>query len=265
MEGQEQWITAAEALRLLAPVFDSEYQAKKTIIKRARAGVIRARAEPFQIGEEAAQSVKLPAEFWTDQKELALQNWTTGDLEIWLGSKGVGRHVRAFNVSFPRADIEKMIPAGFVPTKSTTTKARTGTTVFIGHGRSLLWRELKDFIKDRLHFKVDEFNSGAVAGIHTAAGLSQMLDRAAIAFLVMTAEDEQRDGTMRARENVVHEVGLFQGRLSFSRAIVVLEEGCQEFSNISGLGQIRFPKGDIGAKFEEVRRVLEREGLLPKG
>jgi predicted nucleotide-binding protein len=61
---------------------------------------------------------------------------------------------------------------------------------------------------------------------------------------------------------VVHEVGLFQGKLGFAKAIVLLEDGCQEFSNIHGLGQIRFPRGDIGAKFEEIRRVMEREGLL---
>ena len=40
-------------------------------------------------------------------------------------------------------------------------------------------------------------------------------------------------------------------RLGFNRAIVLLEDGCEEFSNITGLGQIRFPKGDITAKFEE--------------
>jgi predicted nucleotide-binding protein len=62
--------------------------------------------------------------------------------------------------------------------------------------------------------------------------------------------------------NVVHEAGLFQGRLGFSRAIVMLEEGCEQFSNIEGLGQIRFPQGNISAVFEEVRRVLEREGLI---
>jgi predicted nucleotide-binding protein len=45
--------------------------------------------------------------------------------------------------------------------------------------------------------------------------------------------------------NVIHEVGLFQGRLGFKRAIVLLEEGCKEFSNIQGLGQIRYPKGNI--------------------
>jgi hypothetical protein len=50
--------------------------------------------------------------------------------------------------------------------------------------------------------------------------------------------------------------------LGFSKAIVLLEEDCEEFSNIQGLGQIRFPNGKISAAFEEVRRVLEREGLI---
>jgi predicted nucleotide-binding protein len=89
-----------------------------------------------------------------------------------------------------------------------------------------------------------------------------MVEDAAIAFLIMTAEDEQADGKLHARMNVVHEAGLFQGKLGFTKAIVLLEEGCEEFSNIQGLGQIRFPKGNIKAAFEDVRQVLEREGLL---
>lgn len=74
--------------------------------------------------------------------------------------------------------------------------------------------------------------------------------------------DEMADGAYQARMNVVHEAGLFQGRFGFTRAVVMLEEGCEQFSNIDGLGQIRFPKGNISAAFEEVRRVLEREGLI---
>jgi predicted nucleotide-binding protein len=137
-----------------------------------------------------------------------------------------------------------------------------GTNIFIGHGRSLVWRELKDFLEDRLGLSVDEFNRVPVAGIATPSRLSEMLDAAAVAFLVMTAEDEQTDGKVRARENVVHEVGLFQGRLGFARAIVLVEDGCEEFSNIHGLGQIRFPRSNIAAKFEDIRAVLEREGLI---
>ena len=140
--------------------------------------------------------------------------------------------------------------------------SRVGTNVFIGHGRAGAWRELKDFIQDRVRLPWDEFNRVPVAGVTNIARLSEMLDASAIAFLVMTAEDEMADGTLQARMNVIHEAGLFQGRLGFSRAIVMLEEGCSEFSNVAGLGQVRFPRGNIAAAFEDVRRVLEREGLI---
>jgi predicted nucleotide-binding protein len=137
-----------------------------------------------------------------------------------------------------------------------------GDRVFIGHGRSPLWRELKDFLADRLKLDWEEFNRVSPAGIATTERLSSMLENASVAFVVLTAEDEHTDGSEHARENVIHEAGLFQGRLGFPRAIVLLEEGCAEFSNIHGLGQIRFPKGNIAASFEQIRQVLEREGLV---
>lgn len=139
---------------------------------------------------------------------------------------------------------------------------RIGTNVFIGHGRSPLWRELKDFIVDRLKLPYEEFNRVPVAGVTNIARLSEMLDGAGCALVLLTAEDEQADASMHARMNVIHEVGLFQGRLGFTKAIVVLEEGCEEFSNIQGLGQIHFPKGNITAAFEEIRAVLEREEMV---
>jgi hypothetical protein len=143
-----------------------------------------------------------------------------------------------------------------------TGRLRTEGRVVIGHGGSPLWRELKDFVDGRLRLAWDEFNRVAVAGVATTDRLQQMVESSVFAFLVATAEDEGPTGTLVARQNVVHEIGLFQGHLGFGRAIVLLEEGCEEFSNIHGLGQIRFPTGNIAACFEDVRRVLEREGLL---
>ena len=148
--------------------------------------------------------------------------------------------------------------------KNVKREESVGTKVFIGHGNSNIWKDLKDFIQDRLHLSWDEFNRVPAAGITNQARLLQMMDEAAFAFIIMTAEDEQPDGILRARENVVHEAGLFQGRLGFEQSIILLEEGCEEFSNIHGLGQIRFPKGNISAKFEEIREVLERENLIEK-
>jgi predicted nucleotide-binding protein len=139
---------------------------------------------------------------------------------------------------------------------------RVGSQVFLGHGRSGDWRELKDFIQDRLGLPWDEFNRVPIAGVPNSTRLSQMLDDAAFALLVLTAEDEIAEGELQPRMNVVHEAGLFQGRLGFTKAIILVEEGCKEFSNVEGLGQIGFPKGRVSAAFESVRGVLEREGLL---
>jgi hypothetical protein len=137
-----------------------------------------------------------------------------------------------------------------------------GGKIFIGHGQSSLWREVKDFLHDRLSLPWDEFNREATAGIVTFERISEMLDSASFALLIMTAEDQHVDSTTHARQNVVHEVGLFQGRLGPRKAIILLEDGCSEFSNIAGLTQIRFRKGCISETFEEIRRVLEREGVI---
>lgn len=136
------------------------------------------------------------------------------------------------------------------------------TKVFIGHGHSLAWLELKNFINDRLGLACDEFDRVAVAGVPIQDRLTDMLDAAGLAFVVMTAEDESSDGKRNARLNVIHEVGLFQGRLGLNKAIVLLENTCEEFSNIKGLAHIPFPKDNISACFEKVRHVLEREGFL---
>ena len=158
--------------------------------------------------------------------------------------------------------IDYLVVQGIATLQKGLKRKRHGSKVFIGHGHSGVWRDLKDFLQDRLTIQWDEFNRVPVAGVTNIVRLSEMLNDAALAFLVLTAEDEQTDGQMHARLNVVHEAGLFQGRLGFEKAIVLLEEGCEEFSNVHGLGQIRFPKGNIAVKFEEIRRVLEREGMI---
>jgi hypothetical protein len=134
--------------------------------------------------------------------------------------------------------------------------------VFIGHGRSNAWKDLRDFISQDLKLDWDEFNRLPIPGISTLARLNEMLSSSCFALLILTAEDEQADGSVHARENVIHEAGLFQGRLGFEKAILLVEDGCSLFSNIDGLGQIRFPKGDIYARFHEIRRVLERERMI---
>lgn len=137
--------------------------------------------------------------------------------------------------------------------------AKAQPIVFIGHGRSTLWRDLKDHLQDKHEIKVAAYETGARAGHTIRDILEELVSKSSFALLVLTGEDEQSDGTLRARQNVIHEVGLFQGRLGFSRAIILLEDGTEEFSNVHGIQQVRFGKGNIRETFGEVLATLRRE------
>jgi predicted nucleotide-binding protein len=131
--------------------------------------------------------------------------------------------------------------------------------IFIGHGRSHAWHELKNHLQDKHKCSVVAFESGERAGHGVRDILTEMLNESSIAFLVLTSEDETAEGDFRARQNVVHETGLFQGRLGFSRAIVLLEEGVEGFSNMCGIQHISFGKGRIKETFGDVLAVINRE------
>ena len=131
--------------------------------------------------------------------------------------------------------------------------------VFIGHGKDQQWRDLKDHLHEKHDYRVEAYEIGARAGHTIRDVLEDMLSKTSFAVLVMTGEDETSEGDFRARQNVIHEAGLFQGRLGFNRAIILLEDGTDEFSNIKGIQQIRFGKNNIKETFGEVLATLRRE------
>ena len=134
-----------------------------------------------------------------------------------------------------------------------------GPVIFIGHGKNPLWRELKDHLSDKHGYKIVTYETGARAGHTIRDILDEMATKSTFAILVMTGEDEDKDGKFQARPNVIHEIGLFQGRLGFNKAIVLLESGTEEFSNLNGIQQLRFSKDNIKETFGDVLATLKRE------
>ena len=132
-------------------------------------------------------------------------------------------------------------------------------TILIGHGSGQAWRDLKDHLHEQHGYTVQAYETGARAGHAIRDILQEMMSKSAFALLVLTCDDNVGDGKYRARQNVVHETGLFQGRLGFSRAIVLSEDGVEEFSNIAGIHQIRFSKEKIRECFGDVIATIRRE------
>jgi hypothetical protein len=129
--------------------------------------------------------------------------------------------------------------------------------IFIGHGHDRQWMELRDHLRDHQKFQVATYEIEPRTPSLTQNVLQSMLDQSTIACLLFTGEITHDDGSLHARENVIHELGLFQGRLGFSKVIILLDEGVHEFSNIYGINQIRFSKGKIREAFGDIVATIK--------
>lgn len=130
--------------------------------------------------------------------------------------------------------------------------------IFIGHGRNVQWKKLKDHLQDKHEITVEAYESGARSGHTIRDILDSMSKNSSFALLVLTGEDKTESG-IRARQNVIHECGLFQGRLGFDRAIMLVENGVELASNFDGIQQLRFRKGRISETFGDVIATIRRE------
>jgi Predicted nucleotide-binding protein containing TIR-like domain len=191
--------------------------------------------------EQGAES-KFPGPHWDLYTDHPLHLLNLSRIRIRLTDEN-GDVVDSVNIERSRDDVET---ANVIKT-------------FIGHGRDQQWRDLKDHLQDQQKLAVIAYEIGPRAGLGIKEVLEKMLKESSFAVLVLTGEDIHTDGEAHARENVVHELGLFQGRLGFTRAIALVEAGVKEFSNILGVNQIRFQKGSIRETFGDVVATIRRE------
>lgn len=243
---------AAKEFRLQVPLSDKEVEHLYLVVKVDGAEWHHDSEEEFfadyrRLAGGAVFSIGRP------NGQLRLQDL---DKAAHVGVKAPGRSkIEAIAAVFEQAAERSALPKPPEPPPPQPIRP----TIFLGHGQSLLWRDLKDHLHEKHEYRVEAYEIGARAGHAVRDVLQHMLANSAFALLVMTGEDEMLDGGMRPRQNVVHETGLFQGRLGFQRAVVLLEEGTEEFSNIHGIEQIRFSKGNIKETFGEVLATIRRE------
>ena len=129
--------------------------------------------------------------------------------------------------------------------------------VFVSHGRADDWKDVQNFIERDLHISTMELAQEPNRGRTILQKLEEESSSCSYAVIVMTGDDQDSDGNMRARENVMHEIGYFQGKFGLSAVCLLHEEGTSIPSNIHGLVYIPFPKGYINATFGTLMRELK--------
>ncbi|MBB6017316.1 putative nucleotide-binding protein [Deinococcus radiopugnans ATCC 19172] len=129
--------------------------------------------------------------------------------------------------------------------------------VFISHGRKEDWRKVQEYVERTLEIPTLELAQEANKGRTIFQKLVDESDSCGYAIIIMTGDDLTTDEQIRARENVIHELGYFQGKYGPDRVCLLHEEGVNIPTNIAGWVYIPFPEGGIEAALGGITRELK--------
>ncbi|MBO0939773.1 nucleotide-binding protein [Fibrella sp. HMF5335] len=129
--------------------------------------------------------------------------------------------------------------------------------IFITHGRSKEWYKIQTFLERTMDIPTLELAQEANQGRTVLQKLDEESNKCSIAVIVMTGDDIDADGTVKARENVMHEIGFFQGKYGLGNVVLLHESGVNIPSNIQGLVYISFPKDTAEAAEGAIARELK--------
>ena len=130
-------------------------------------------------------------------------------------------------------------------------------SIFISHGHAdLLKYQLKDFVREKLGKTAVVLSEQPNNGMTIVEKLEAASEKCNKAIILLTKDDEMADGKMRGRQNVIHEIGFFQGKFGRRNVVLLCEEGVESFSNISGIVYITFNRDHFPEVFEPLRNEL---------
>jgi predicted nucleotide-binding protein len=175
-------------------------------------------------------------------------------------TEGIPQSKTALENLIDRLEEKKLdFSSSVIETKVGNTQAEPANRerrVFISHGLTTDWREVQAFIEKDLNLLTLELAQEPNRGRTVLQKLEEESERCCYAVIVMTGDDKTEDGQRRTRENVIHEIGYFQGKFGLSNVCLLHEEGVNIPSNIHGLVYIPFPSGMVRATFAGLGREL---------
>jgi len=142
-------------------------------------------------------------------------------------------------------------------------KRRTGDlavkdNIFVSYGHNeLLMLKLKNFLANRVDGSPLVLSEQPRRGLTVVEQLENLSERCWFAIVLMTKDDVQEDAGVRARQNVVHEIGFFQGKYGRQNVVLLAERGVEIFSNISGILRIEFDADHFEAVFDQLRLEID--------
>lgn len=130
-------------------------------------------------------------------------------------------------------------------------------TVFLSHGKSPLWQEVANYIEEKLAHEVVVLAEAVDQGRTQIQKLEQDTEECAFAIILLTSDDEQKSGSPRSREKILHEIGFCQGTFGRENVLVLKQDGVEEFVDLAGVVYVSFAGNDIKSAFSRLQTEIE--------
>lgn len=121
------------------------------------------------------------------------------------------------------------------------------TEIFIGHGHNLIWARIGLYLSDILKIKPRYFEDENRCGDIIPDEIEKFVNDPNIKLGIFTLmkEIESDEGDM-PRQNVVDEAARFSTKLGRERVLLIVEDGVQIPSNLSGIVRIQYKDDEEG-------------------
>lgn len=129
--------------------------------------------------------------------------------------------------------------------------------VFLSHGHDKEAKQkVKDFVVSRLNHEVVIIGEHPERqGLTIIEALEKLSQGCEFAVILLTGDDATQDGGRRARQNVIHEAGYFQGLLGRQKVVLIVENNVEIPSNLAGLFYLKF-ENNISEVLPDLQQML---------
>ena len=130
--------------------------------------------------------------------------------------------------------------------------------VFLSHGHDeLSLLKIRNYIKVILKHDVIVLKEMPDNGLTIIEKLEAYSKDCDFAIILISCDDFKDTNFPRARQNVIHELGFFHGKIGRKKVLLCKEEGVELFSNISGLIYKEFNKNNIEYIFNDLKTAID--------
>jgi predicted nucleotide-binding protein len=126
-------------------------------------------------------------------------------------------------------------------------------TVFLAHGKDTAWREIADYIEQKLAHEVVPYAGSLDAGRADISQLETLTEECAFAIVMVTAAEDNS----RSRQRILHEIGFCQGTFGRENVLIMKEEGADEFADFGGFIYVPYASGNVKSALPRIQAEID--------